>query len=86
MEVLVLSGHICNWGLSLLYEKKSELWRPLDWVTSFAERFEGETTRHIIGGAGRAANLSGDFLPRHSVKTSTAPPYSGSWTSTLKSL
>ena len=42
MEVAVLSGHICNWGLSLLYAKRNELLRPLDWVTSFAQSLKRE--------------------------------------------
>jgi hypothetical protein len=45
MEVAVLSGHICNWGLGLLYAKRSELLRALDWGTSFAQSLEREEPR-----------------------------------------
>jgi hypothetical protein len=69
MELLVLSGHICNWGLSLLYAKRSALLRPLDWGSIVGREVQRRTTTGSIIGAGRAANLSGDFLPAHSVKT-----------------
>jgi hypothetical protein len=45
MEVAVLSGHICNWGLSLLYAKRSALLRRLGCVTSFAEMLKREEAR-----------------------------------------
>jgi hypothetical protein len=86
MEVAVLSGHICNWGLSLLYAKRSELVRPLDWVTSFRERLKREPPRAISSAQAEQLTQAEIFFLHTLPKLSSATPYSGTGTSKVKSL
>jgi hypothetical protein len=60
MEVAVLSGHICNWGLSLLYAKRSALWRLLD-CDMVGREVEARGTTRKLSAPGRARNFSEDF-------------------------